>query len=208
MRRLAALAACAAILAMLAADTALGALVNGTLPTTGYIYTAVLDNSVSAVAGPITAADLEALERYIAGLSGVQAPTTAQRAALAAYVARLADYQARYAAEIELRAGQGAGVKTTYSLVPPSDGYEAGWHFHNGPVVVTVTAGTLTLVDKSCHEIDVKAGHGYVESPGQVLNALVIPAKNSGIVNVEWFTTRLYPAGGVDPVPVTVPCTP
>jgi len=25
---------------------------------------------------------------------------------------------------------------------------------------------------------------------------------------VEWFTTRVYPEGTIDPVPVPIPCTP
>jgi len=74
-------------------------------------------------------------------------------------------------------------------------------------VIVTVAVGTLTLVDSKCNLIDIKAGHSYIESPGQVLNAKAMPAKNAGVENVEWFTTRMYPSGASDPVPVAAPCT-
>lgn len=99
-------------------------------------------------------------------------------------------------------------VKTTYSRVAPDPAFTAGWHYHNGPVIVTVTAGTLTFFDRGCATWDLTAGHTYIESTGEVLNAKVLPARNAGISSVEWFTTRLYPDGTGDPVPVDPPCTP
>jgi len=73
---------------------------------------------------------------------------------------------------------------------------------------VTVTVGTLTFYDATCGTWDLPVGHTYVESPNQMLNAKVLPAKNVGVANVEWFTTRVYPDGAIDPVPVPAPCTP
>jgi len=35
----------------------------------------------------------------------------------------------------------------------------------------------------------------------------VLPAKNAGVENVEWFTTRLFPTGAIDPVPAAIPRT-
>ncbi len=101
-------------------------------------------------------------------------------------------------------------VKTTYSRVAPSAAL-LGWHYHNGPVIVTVTSGILTFFDSDCDTWDVEAGHTYVESTGQVLNARVDPLKNPGdpaVIRVEWFTTRLFPEGTTDPVGVDAPCTP
>ncbi|HTK44548.1 MAG TPA: hypothetical protein VL749_04245, partial [Patescibacteria group bacterium] len=80
------------------------------------------------------------------------------------------------------------------------------WHYHNGPVFVTVTAGTLTLYDASCGSWDIGEGQTYIESAGQVLVAKALTSKNSA--NVQWFTTRLYPQGAADPVSVDAPCTP
>jgi quercetin dioxygenase-like cupin family protein len=122
---------------------------------------------------------------------------------------RLTDYQARCAAAIDLRANSAVNVKTTYSRVAPSPSFVPGWHYHNGPVIVTVTVGTFTFFDSKCGTFDLSAGHTYIESPGQVLNAKALPEKNAGIATVEFFTTRLYPDGALDPVPVvSAPCTP
>jgi len=71
---------------------------------------------------------------------------------------------------------------------------------------VTVTAGTLTLFDASCNSWDIAAGQTYIESTGQVLVAKAFASKNTE--NVQWFTTRVYPEGAVDPVAVDAPCTP
>jgi hypothetical protein len=205
-QKLALLVVLAATVAMLTASTTLGALVNGALPAAGFTYTSVTDNSVSIAGGGVTPASLATLEKYVANLSAISNPTAAQQAALATYQARLATYQARYAAAIDLRASSAANVKTTYSRQAPDPAFAAGWHYHNGPVIVTVTVGTLTFYDKTCGSWDLTAGHTYIETPGQVLNAKVLPAKNAGIATVEWFTTRLYGATAADPAPVDPPC--
>ena len=75
-------------------------------------------------------------------------------------------------------------------------------------MIVTVAVGTLTFYDNKCGTWDLTAGHTYIESPRQVVNAKVLPAKNAGITTVEWFTTRIYPTTAIDPVPVEAPCTP
>ena len=99
-------------------------------------------------------------------------------------------------------------VKTTYSRVAPSANLVGTWHYHNGPVLVTVTVGTLTFYDSACGTWDVSAGQTFIESTGQVLVARALPDRNSGIAAVEWFTTRLYPEGTTDPVEVPAPCVP
>jgi len=110
------------------------------------------------------------------------------------------------AGDIRLKIKDNVTVKTTYSIATPSGALVGSWHYHNGPVILTVTAGTLTLYGATCDSWDISAGQTYIESTGQVLVGKAIPAKNSG--NVEWFTTRLYPEGTSDPVPVDPPCTP
>lgn len=106
---------------------------------------------------------------------------------------------------VRLKIKSDVTVKTTYSIVAPSESFVGGWHYHNGPAIVTVTAGTLTFYDAACGTWDISAGETYIESAGQVLIAKALPSKNTG--NVEWFTTRLYP-GAIDPVAVAAPCTP
>ncbi len=150
----------AAIFALLTASVALGALVGGALPASGFTYTSVSDNAVNITGDGI-----------------------------------------------HLKTKDAINVKTTYSRVAPSSAL-LGWHYHNGPVIVTVTVGTLTFFDATCGTWDVAAGHTYIETTGQVLNARVDPAKNAGIGTVEWFTTRLYPDGAADPVGVDAPCAP
>lgn len=108
---------------------------------------------------------------------------------------------------IRLKIKDNVTVKTTYSFATPSDTALVGtWHYHNGPVFVTVTAGTLTLYDSTCRSWDIAAGQTYIESTGQVLVAKALASKNTA--SVQWFTTRLYPEGAIDPVSVDAPCTP
>ena len=202
------LVALAATLAGLTANATLGALGTGALPAAAFAYTSVTDNSVNIASSGITLAHITRLQKLIASLSAVAKPTAAQRAALATDQGLLASYQARYDAAIDLRENKPINVKTTYTRQAPDPAYAAGWHYHNGPVIVTVTVGTLTFYDKMCGTWDLPAGHTFIESPWQVVNAKVLPDKNAGIATVEWFTTRLYPDGAVDPVPVDAPCTP
>jgi hypothetical protein len=61
-------------------------------------------------------------------------------------------------------------------------------------------------VDAACNTWDLSAGESYIESTGEVINAFLDPAKNTSLSYVEWFTTRLYPAGAADPVSVSAPC--
>ena len=207
-QRIVVLVALVATLAALTASTTFGALVSGALPAAGFTYTSVTDNAVDITSGGATPAAIATLQAYVSKLSALSNPTAAQQAALATYQARLADYQARYAAAVDLRASKTANVKTTYIKQAPDPAFNAGWHYHNGPVIVTVTVGTLTFYDSKCGTWDLAAGHSYIESPRQVLNAKVLPAKNAGITTVEWFTTRLYPTAATDPVQVDAPCTP
>jgi hypothetical protein len=107
---------------------------------------------------------------------------------------------------IKLKTRGTIDVKTTYTRLAPT-GALTGWHYHNGPVIVTVAVGTLTYLDAQCRTWDLSAGQSYIESSGEVLNAFLDPAKNPGLSYVEWFTTRLYPAGAADPVGVSAPCS-
>jgi len=157
-RRIVAVLAGAAVLALGLAGTAVAGLTGGTLPASGFTFTSTTINRV--------------------------------------------DTESR---GIELETKGPVDVKTTYSKVAPS-GALLGWHYHQGPVIVTVAVGTLTLVNAHCRTWDVTAGHSYIESSRQVLNAYLEPSKNRGVSNVEWFTTRLYPAGATDPVAVPAPC--
>lgn len=111
---------------------------------------------------------------------------------------------------VHLKSHGATDVKTTYSVVPQTNWatFNAGWHYHNGPVIVTVTNGTLTFYGSECETWDVSAGQTFIETTGQVLNARLLASKNTGgNTSVDWFTVRLYPDGAADPVPVDPPCT-
>jgi hypothetical protein len=152
--------AAGSFLVLILAGTALGGLVNGSLPGAGFTFTSRTVNDVNMVGD-----------------------------------------------RIRLKTKGGVDVKTTYTRLAPT-GALTGWHYHNGPVIVTVAVGTLTYVDAACNHWDVSAGQSYIESTGEILNAYLDPAKNAGLDHVEWFTTRLYPAGAADPVGVSAPCAP
>ena len=47
-------------------------------------------------------------------------------------------------------------------------GASFGWHHHTAPVLVTVTAGTLTLYTPLCARQVVAAGQGFIEMPGVI----------------------------------------
>ena len=86
-------------------------------------------------------------------------------------------------------------------------GFSSGWHVHTGPVVITVTAGSLTFYDRAgvdgsgCKVTIVSAGQGYIETPDQP-----ILARNEGSVEADWITTQIIPVGGSQRVDVPGVC--
>ena len=164
MRRFLVVVALASSLALVTAGVAMGGLVSGALPASGFTFTSLTTNAVNITS------------------DGVHMKTKAP-----------------------------INVKTTYSKVPSTGwaAFDAGWHYHAGPNVVTVTVGTLTFINSTCRTFDVSAGESYIESTGEVLDAKILASKNTtGNTTVEWFTSRMYPTGAVDPNPVPAPCTP
>ena len=74
-----------------------------------------------------------------------------------------------------------------FTVVP---GGHFGWHSHPGPVFVTITAGTLTLVHADGTSVDYPAGTGFVESGRHVHTA-----GNAGDVDVQIVAFFLAPKG-------------
>jgi hypothetical protein len=161
----------------------------GELPVTGFTHTSVVDGIV------------ESTERAMPLMESV--------ADVYAWLANdhFAEREAWSSVGVELGTSGPIAVETTYTLQPADPAYVSGWHANDGPVILTVTNGTLTLVDDTCRIFDLVAGHTHVESTGQVLNALVLPEKNPGVEEVAWFTTRLSAEGAGDPVEMDAPCT-
>jgi hypothetical protein len=83
-------------------------------------------------------------------------------------------------------------------------GWSAGWHRHTGPVIIAVTAGTLTFYDragargKNCRVTRVTAPGGYIETAGKP-----IQVRNEGTVPASWITTQIIPPGDSRRVDVT-----
>ena len=75
-------------------------------------------------------------------------------------------------------------------------GGHTGWHSHHGPVVVVVSAGTLTLYranDPKCRPHEFPAGTSFID-PGR---GNVHIARNEGATPVELYATYLdVPVGG------------
>lgn len=63
-----------------------------------------------------------------------------------------------------LSAGPGTIIDSGIARVPAHASF--GWHYHTAPVIVTVTAGAVTLYSASCDRQVVSAGQGFIEEPG------------------------------------------
>ena len=93
-------------------------------------------------------------------------------------------------------------VFQTSSTAQPA--WSSGWHVHTGPVIVNITAGTMTFYQpamsgnhvkrgeghNSCTTTTVSAGHTFLETPGTP-----VVARNEGTVAVSWLTTQIIPVG-------------
>ena len=95
----------------------------------------------------------------------------------------------------------GAGIKITtngpkdmlVTSITVDPGGSFGWHTHPGPVLVSVSSGTLSLDEPTrhgCSHADVTAGHGFIEGGGDVHLA-----RNEGTTPVELNATFLARTG-------------
>jgi len=100
-------------------------------------------------------------------------------------------------------------------------GFSAGWHRHNGPVIIALTKGSLTFYDragradsegdregdreggKGCKVTQVTAPGGYIETAGQPIQ--VYNTTPAGVNNgtAEWVTTQIIPPGALTRVDVS-----
>ena len=69
-------------------------------------------------------------------------------------------------------------------------GFTSGWHVHTGPVIVNVTAGSLTFYEADCTTTTVTAPGAYIETTAQP-----ILARNEGSVGAAWVSTQIIPIG-------------
>ena len=72
-------------------------------------------------------------------------------------------------------------------------GGQSGWHYHPGPIVVAVKAGTITLYngdDPTCTPRSVSAGAAFIEEAGHVHLA-----RNEGTITEQHVSTYILPLG-------------
>jgi hypothetical protein len=81
-----------------------------------------------------------------------------------------------------------------------ASGFTSGWHHHNGPIIVNVTAtggGSLTFYSPdNCTGTIVGPGQAYIESTGDP-----ILARNESGTTATWITTQIIPVGAALIVP-------
>jgi hypothetical protein len=112
-----------------------------------------------------------------------------------------------------------AQVRVIHVRNSAGPGFSAGWHRHQGPVIIALTKGSLTFYDRAgradqgdgsgrqgdtgCTVTTVTAPGGYLETAGvpiQVYNTTPLSV-NSG--TAEWITTQIIPPGAATRVDVT-----
>jgi quercetin dioxygenase-like cupin family protein len=82
-------------------------------------------------------------------------------------------------------------------------GGHSGWHYHPGPILVAVKAGTITLYsgdDPTCTPRHVSAGAAFIEEPGHVHLA-----RNEGVMTEQHVSTYILPAGAPTRVDADAP---
>ncbi len=93
--------------------------------------------------------------------------------------------------DAELKSHDNTDIVVASILVTP--GGHSGWHYHPGPVLVTVTTGTITFYmgdDPSCSPHVHPAGTTFFENGG-----MVGIARNEGTVDATVVATFFVPAG-------------
>ncbi|HEX8025758.1 MAG TPA: cupin domain-containing protein [Candidatus Limnocylindrales bacterium] len=103
----------------------------------------------------------------------------------------------------QLSAGPGTTIDSGIARIPA--GASFGWHYHTTDVLVTVTAGSLTLYDPTCGRQVVSAGHGFVEEPNTIHLAR---NESNGVTTIAWTYVGVQPGQPEDVYePVTYdPC--
>jgi hypothetical protein len=93
--------------------------------------------------------------------------------------------------DAELKSHDNTDIVVVRNVVAP--GGHSGWHYHPGPVLVTVTTGTITFYmgdDPACTPHVHPAGTTFFENGG-----MVGIARNEGTVEATAVATFFVPAG-------------
>ncbi|HET7399500.1 MAG TPA: cupin domain-containing protein [Intrasporangium sp.] len=89
---------------------------------------------------------------------------------------------------IELEAHRAMDVVTLRLTFAP--GTTIDWHTHPGPVVATVTSGSLTFTNDKCARHTFKVGEAFVERPGERGKA-----RNTGTTTTTTIVSFFVPKG-------------
>jgi quercetin dioxygenase-like cupin family protein len=117
-------------------------------------------------------------------------PTTVPVGLLASQV-RLTDTHVESFARV-LHSDGGTNVFVQHLRFAP--GQSSGWHTHDGPTIVSVVSGTLTVYDgdaKGCAPRTISAGQGFVDSG---FGHVHLARNESSSVPVDLYATSLFPA--------------
>lgn len=80
----------------------------------------------------------------------------------------------------------------TVRVITIQPGGETGWHYHNGPLIAVVKAGTLTRTLNDCSTEISHAGDSFVEPDGR---RAVHIGRNLGTEPVVLYVTYVLPEG-------------
>ena len=101
---------------------------------------------------------------------------------------------------ININTRSGTQVTTTHLSVAP--GGHTAWHYHPGPHVVAVTAGTVTIYETDCTERGIFSAGGGFFDPGSTKPRRVHTLYNSGGTAAEVVITDFREEGRALTVPV------
>ena len=95
-------------------------------------------------------------------------------------------------ADVKLKTRDDIDVATQTITIAP--GGHTGWHSHPGPVIVTISSGTMSFYsadDPTCSPTTYQPGDTFVDQGGSHVHI----ARNEGGTNLVLFATYLLPVG-------------
>jgi quercetin dioxygenase-like cupin family protein len=78
-------------------------------------------------------------------------------------------------------------------------GFSSGWHKHTGPIIIAMTAGSLTFHRANCSAKTVTAGQAYFEPPGEA----ILARNEHESQAAAWVTTQIIPPGAAKRIDTT-----
>ena len=164
----------------------------------------------AALSGHLASAEDESLQLASPAGANRRVPPLLWRVGAAALVVVVAFSQGSPLQIIPLADGTSTEHNVILHMQGPTDvltadlifqaGATTGWHFHPGPVVVSIKSGKLTEIHTNGCSTVHDAGSAFFESPGEVHNVV---NQTSGVTEV--YATFLSPSGSQPLIPVADP---